>query len=109
MSAEPPKAEAVDIEIVRLPHGRDLPLPDYAAQAAAGADLLAAIEAEIELKPMERRIVHRLLPSQSQSDAQRNPRRVEKHRLDLRQPKRLGMRQPSAATLCPHTNQSGAA
>jgi len=50
-------AEAVEIEIVRLPHGHDLPLPDYATQGAAGADLLAAIEGEIELKPLERRIV----------------------------------------------------
>ena len=50
-------AETVEIEIVRLPHGHDLPLPDYATQAAAGADLLAAIDAEIELKPLERRIV----------------------------------------------------
>jgi dUTP diphosphatase len=50
-------AELVDIEIVRLPHGHDLPLPDYATAAAAGADLLAAIDADIELKPLERRIV----------------------------------------------------
>ena len=50
-------AEAVEIEIVRLPHGHDLQLPDYATAAAAGADLLAAIEGEIELKPLERRIV----------------------------------------------------
>ena len=50
-------AERVDIEIVRLPHGHDLPLPDYATAAAAGADLLAAIEGEIELKPLERKIV----------------------------------------------------
>ena len=52
MSAEP-----VDVEIVRLPHGHDLPLPDYATAAAAGADLLAAIEGEIELRPLERKIV----------------------------------------------------
>lgn len=50
-------AETVEIEIVRLPHGHDLQLPDYATQGAAGADLLAAIEGEIELKPLERRIV----------------------------------------------------
>jgi dUTP pyrophosphatase len=50
-------AETVEIEIVRLPHGRDLQLPDYATAAAAGADLLAAIDHEIELKPLERRIV----------------------------------------------------
>jgi dUTP pyrophosphatase len=49
--------ENVAIEVVRLPHGRDLALPDYATAAAAGADLLAAIEQDIELKPLERRIV----------------------------------------------------
>ena len=57
MSAEPSNAEPVDIEIVRLPHGHDLALPDYATAAAAGADLLAAIDGEIELKPLERKIV----------------------------------------------------
>ncbi len=49
--------ETVDVEIVRLPHGQGLQLPDYATAAAAGADLLAAIDQEIELKPLERRIV----------------------------------------------------
>ena len=49
--------ETVEIEIVRLAHARDLALPDYATAAAAGADLLAAIDQDIELKPLERRIV----------------------------------------------------
>ena len=49
--------ETVEIEIVRLAHGADLKLPDYATAAAAGADLLAAIDQDIELKPLERRIV----------------------------------------------------
>jgi dUTP pyrophosphatase len=49
--------ETVEIEIVRLPHGHDLALPDYATAAAAGADLLAAIEQDIELAPLDRRIV----------------------------------------------------
>ena len=49
--------ETVDIEIVRLAHGQGLQLPDYATAAAAGADLLAAIDSDIELKPLERRIV----------------------------------------------------
>jgi dUTP pyrophosphatase len=49
--------EIVDVEIVRLPHGRDLALPDYATASAAGADLLAAIDQDIELAPLERRIV----------------------------------------------------
>jgi dUTP pyrophosphatase len=50
-------AEIVEIEVVRLAHARDLPLPDYATAAAAGADLLAALDADIELGPLDRRIV----------------------------------------------------
>ena len=49
--------ETVEIEVVRLPHAHDLALPDYATAAAAGADLLAAIDRDIELAPLERRIV----------------------------------------------------
>ncbi len=49
--------ESVEIEVVRLAHGRDLALPDYATASAAGADLLAAIDQDIELAPLERRIV----------------------------------------------------
>jgi dUTP pyrophosphatase len=49
--------ETVEIEIVRLPHGHDLQLPDYATAAAAGADLLAAIDQDVDLAPLERRIV----------------------------------------------------
>ena len=49
--------ESIEIEIVRLSHGQGLQLPDYATAAAAGADLLAAIEEDIELAPLERRIV----------------------------------------------------
>jgi dUTP pyrophosphatase len=49
--------ESVGIRVVRLPHGRDLQLPDYATAAAAGADLLAAIDQDIELGSLERRIV----------------------------------------------------
>ncbi len=49
--------ETVEIEVVRLAHGHDLALPDYATAAAAGADLLAAIDQDIELAPLERKIV----------------------------------------------------
>ena len=49
--------ESVEIEVVRLAHGRDLALPDYATAAAAGADLLAAIDGDIEIGPLERKIV----------------------------------------------------
>jgi dUTP pyrophosphatase len=36
----------VDVEIVQLPHGADLPLPAYQSAGAAGLDLLAAIPAD---------------------------------------------------------------
>jgi dUTP pyrophosphatase len=49
--------ETVEIEVVRLAHAHDLALPDYATAAAAGADLLAAIDHDIELGPLERKIV----------------------------------------------------
>jgi dUTP pyrophosphatase len=37
---------AVTIEVLRLPHGADLPLPEYQTQHAAGLDLLAAVPAD---------------------------------------------------------------
>jgi dUTP pyrophosphatase len=39
------------ILIQRLPHARDLPLPAYATPGSAGLDLLAAIDADIEIQP----------------------------------------------------------
>jgi len=49
--------ESVEVGIVRLAHSEGLQLPYYASAAAAGADLLAAIDQDIELAPLERRIV----------------------------------------------------
>ena len=49
--------ESVAIQVVRLPHGHDLPLPDYATAAAAGADLVAAISGDLQLGSLERLIV----------------------------------------------------
>ena len=49
--------ETVEIEVVRLAHAHDLALPDYSPAAAAGADLLAAIDQDVELGPLERKIV----------------------------------------------------
>ena len=34
---------SVRVAVTRLPHGRDLPLPAYATDGAAGIDLLAAV------------------------------------------------------------------
>jgi dUTP pyrophosphatase len=49
----------IDVEITRLPHGADLPLPDYQSEFAAGLDLLAAVPADapITLAPGERALV----------------------------------------------------
>src|ERR1044072_5813501 len=47
----------IDIQVVRLPHGRDLPLPSYQSAHAAGLDLLAAVEAAVTLKPGERSLI----------------------------------------------------
>ena len=35
----------VEVEVVRLPHAADLPLPSYQSDSAAGLDLLAAVPA----------------------------------------------------------------
>jgi dUTP pyrophosphatase len=49
----------VRIEIVRLEHARDLPLPAYESQGAAGMDLRAAIAEEdpVVLRPGSRTMV----------------------------------------------------
>jgi dUTP pyrophosphatase len=39
------------VEILRLPHAHDLPLPFYATEGSAGLDLLAAVDTDTELKP----------------------------------------------------------
>jgi dUTP pyrophosphatase len=41
----------MQINIQRLPHANDLPLPAYATEGSAGMDLLAATETDFELKP----------------------------------------------------------
>lgn len=46
-----------DVAVRRLPHGRDLPLPAYQSGAAAGLDLLAAVDAPVTLGPLERAMV----------------------------------------------------
>ena len=47
----------VEVLVRRLPHGEGLPMPVYASELAAGADLVAAVEAEVVLGPGERRAV----------------------------------------------------
>jgi dUTP pyrophosphatase len=50
---------AVRVPLERLPHARDLPLPAYATEGAAGVDLLAALPPQqpLTLAPGERGLV----------------------------------------------------
>lgn len=45
------------LAVMRLPHAGDLPFPHYATEGSAGLDLLAAIDADIEISPGERAAV----------------------------------------------------
>ena len=49
--------DTVSVPVVRLPHGDGLPLPAYATARSAGLDLLAAIDAPLELPPGGRALV----------------------------------------------------
>jgi len=47
----------VKVQLVQLAHGKSLPLPEYATDHSAGVDLMAAIDSDITLQPMERKLV----------------------------------------------------
>ncbi len=47
----------VPVQVKRLPHNEDLPLPGYATPGAAGMDLLAAVQAPLTLAPGQRTLV----------------------------------------------------
>jgi dUTP pyrophosphatase len=49
----------IDVEITRLPHGHDLPLPAYHSALAAGLDLVAAVPADtpVTLRPGARALI----------------------------------------------------
>jgi len=50
---------SIDVRVTRLPHGKDLPLPEYQTAQAAGLDLLAAIPADkpVTIAPGSRAMV----------------------------------------------------
>jgi len=48
---------AVRVGVVRLPHGADLPLPQYATEESAGLDLLAAVVSPVVLAPGQRALI----------------------------------------------------
>ena len=49
----------IEVRIVRLPHARDLPLPQYQSALASGLDLLAAVPADapVEIPPSGRAVI----------------------------------------------------
>ncbi len=47
----------VEVAVRQLPHAEGLPLPRYATEQAAGADLVAALDEELELRPGARAAV----------------------------------------------------
>jgi dUTP pyrophosphatase len=47
----------LSVPLQRLPHGRELPLPAYATDHAAGLDLVAAVTDRLEIAPGQRRLV----------------------------------------------------
>jgi len=49
--------EKVTIEIKRLPHGDNLPLPQYMTPHAAGMDLIAAVETDTVIAPGHRALI----------------------------------------------------
>jgi dUTP pyrophosphatase len=53
------RESSVEMLIVRLPHGRDLPLPQYQSALAAGLDLIAAVPADapVEIAPGQRALI----------------------------------------------------
>jgi len=53
------RADSIKLRVVRLPHGADLPLPQYQSALAAGLDLLAAVPAgaPVEITPGSRAMI----------------------------------------------------
>ena len=45
------------VSVVRLPHGNELPLPDFATEQAAGMDLYAAVEKPMPLEAGSRALI----------------------------------------------------
>jgi dUTP pyrophosphatase len=49
----------IQVQVLRLPHGADLPLPSYQSEGAAGLDLLAAVAADapVNIAPGHRALI----------------------------------------------------
>jgi dUTP pyrophosphatase len=48
---------SIPVAVHRLEHGRGLPLPEIATSAAAGVDLMAAIDDHVVIEPGQRKLV----------------------------------------------------
>ena len=49
--------EKIIIQIKHLPHGENLPLPQYMTPHAAGMDLVAAVDADTVINPGQRKLI----------------------------------------------------
>src|ERR1700722_11844865 len=47
----------IQVKLLQLPHSKDLPLPEYATSHSAGVDLMAAINGDVTLHPMQRQLI----------------------------------------------------
>jgi dUTP pyrophosphatase len=47
----------LEVAVLQLPHGLDLPLPNYATVDSAGMDLIAAVATTLSLQPGDRALV----------------------------------------------------
>ncbi|WP_333023423.1 dUTP diphosphatase [Wolbachia endosymbiont of Pentidionis agamae] len=45
------------VEIKKLPHGEDIPIPSYATSGSAGMDLYAALDKSVILNSLERSLI----------------------------------------------------
>lgn len=47
----------VAVQVIRLPHGADLPLPAYETEGSAGLDLAAAVAEPVTIEPGKRALI----------------------------------------------------
>ena len=100
----------VEMRIVRLPHGRDLPMPEYQSALAAGLDLIAAISSRCAGRDRPRgkgthpeRHRHRASsrPRGPDPASLRSCRATRHHRAELSRDRRRGLSRRGAG----HSNQ----
>ena len=73
----------VDVKVMRLPHGADLPMPQYQSAQAAGLDLLAAVNTEVIIAPGKRALIPTgiaiTLPAGTEAQVRPRSRLAAKH------------------------------